>query len=103
VDKFTKIAREVQLGFTSVGENVTSILIGYSDILIIFIPIFQGCHICREMNWINCIRYDVIKTILGAIPLTPLCEGAVSMSYQLMRTSSGDTLDFEGEIDVFHN
>jgi hypothetical protein len=46
---------------------------------------------------------DHVKPILGAVPLATLGEAAMPVSHQLMGTGSGDTFDFEGEVDMLHH
>jgi hypothetical protein len=47
------------------------------------------------------VRNDDAETILGAVSLTPLGEGAMAVSYQLVGASAGDTRNLKGEVDVF--
>jgi hypothetical protein len=46
---------------------------------------------------------DEVESFLGAITLTALSEGAMSVSHKLVRTSTGDSIDFESEIDMLKN
>jgi hypothetical protein len=101
VDKLAKIAREIHLGGASIGEYVSSILIRNTDLCaVISVTLFDCIHLAHKGFRIDSGRDYVVKPIFFTVSLTPLCESAVSMSYQLMGTRTGYTLNFEGEIDV---
>jgi hypothetical protein len=101
VDKFAEITGHIEGCGTGIGENVSRILVGHSTILITFVERLYCRHINHEINGIERSWLNVIEPIFRTVSLTSLRKGAMSVSYQLMRASAGDTLDFEREVDVF--
>ena len=103
VHQFPEIKGHIQRGGTGVGEDVPSVLIGNTFFLVVFVPVLNILHIICEATAVDSRRFHIIKPILRAIPLAALGEAAMSMSHKLMGTGSGDTFDFEGEVDMFKN
>jgi hypothetical protein len=101
MDQFPKIARQIKRSGTGVGEDIPGILVGDIGLLVFLVPIFNVLHIICEASFVDGGRSYKLESVLGAVPLAPLSEAAMSMSHQLMGTGSGDAFNLEGEIDVF--
>jgi hypothetical protein len=84
MDEFTKIAREIKFGSTSIRKNVTSILVGYAVCLQFAIMCFNLPHQQLETAYLvlifDALGEDDAETIFRAISLTPLCKGTMSVS-----------------------
>lgn len=100
MDEFPQIAGEIERCHTSVGKNVSGILVRYSAILKGVIIRIHTHRIFEEAT-INSGRAYYTEAILGAVTLTSLRKGAVTVSDKLMGTSTRDVLNLEGEVDVF--
>jgi hypothetical protein len=102
VNQFPEIAGQIQGSGTSVGENVPSILIGNTVCLVIGIPFLNGFHISCKQPSVDTLRCYVFEPVLGAVPLTPLGEAAMSVSNQLVGTGTGDSFNLEGKVNMLH-
>jgi hypothetical protein len=98
-----EITGQIQGSSTGIGEDIPGIFVGDIISLVFLVPIFNILHIICEAPFINSRRSYKLKPVLGTVPLAPLSEAAMPVSHQLMGTGSGDTFDFEGEVDMLHH
>jgi hypothetical protein len=103
VDQFPQIARQIQRSSASIGEDVSSILIGYVELKFVIV-ILDGTHqifiTTLPINIFDGLWLYHLKSVLRAVPLTTLSKAAMPVSHQLMGTSPGDTFDLEGKVDM---
>ena len=105
MDKFPEIAGQIQCSGASVGEDISSILIGDTHLLkgdvvfpqtvVVVVPPSVDI-ICI----INGLRFDCLKAILRAVPLATLGKAAMAVSHKLVRTGPRDALNLEGKINM---
>jgi hypothetical protein len=103
VDQFPEVAGQIQRSSTGVGEDIPGILIGYTVLLVCTICPLDNFQVIRKFILIDALWDYILKAILRAVPLATLGKAAMPVSHQLMGTCPGDTFNFEGEVDVFHN
>ena len=105
MDKLSQVAGQVQLGLTGVGENISCVLIRNTSFLCIGVSIGNSFHkllvVSAIISFCDSRWNDKPKAVLRTISLTALSETTVPMPHELVRTGTGDTLDFEGEMNVF--
>jgi hypothetical protein len=104
VDEFPQIAGQIQGGGTRIWQDVTGILIGNVTLLELLIGIIESFMQLQPRHLqtilLNARRSHKLKTVLGAVPLTPLGKAAMPVAHQLMGTGSGDAFNLEGEVDM---
>jgi hypothetical protein len=102
-NEFSQVTRHEQGGLTGVRKDISSIFVWYTQLLICFVSFGNSFDKVHEGDFVHGLRYYYTKAVFGAVTLATLSEAAVSVSYELMGTRSGDAFNFEGEINVFED